>query len=498
MKIKTHWFYGFLTIMLIFISSYTLNAQNTILSVTTNSSNELIIAVNPIIHEDYGFSYPITYILEHASWVTNLSAWKKYSYTETWNQIPQKTSADFFSGVEAVRFSEIENRAYISVPFSPDKDSIYIRLTQSGNNILFTYQGIAKYYDNRIAVVTASADDWHQWFDDAFNLAIPNFRNYNIPLTVAIVTDETTRYNPDPWMTSSSWASVQNQLDSGEVEAASHSRNHLHVEYPDVEYEVRGSCNDILTNLNLNSGYRKNNKQYVYTWIAPYGDHSTLTDSMVQACKYLVSRLYYTGQKTVSNWIPEKLMFEPIGLTIEIGAPSWGGGETNPIKLQQAFDEVYSLGGVYHLMCHPQELRNDWNAPYLTGHLNYIGNRKDIWYTTLGHLYLYQMIYQGANTIIGIEPNTKHEISSSFYLEQNYPNPFNPNTSIQYALGSTQFITLKVYDVLGREVATLVNEEQSEGKYEIKFEGNELASGIYFYKLEAGNFTSTKKLVLMK
>jgi len=96
------------------------------------------------------------------------------------------------------------------------------------------------------------------------------------------------------------------------------------------------------------------------------------------------------------------------------------------------------------------------------------------------------------------------EIPKDFYLSQNYPNPFNPVTSIQYAVSSRQFVTLKVYDILGREVATLVNEEKSEGKYEVEFstghsgEVRNLTSGIYFYRLQTGNFIETKKMILMK
>jgi hypothetical protein len=95
-----------------------------------------------------------------------------------------------------------------------------------------------------------------------------------------------------------------------------------------------------------------------------------------------------------------------------------------------------------------------------------------------------------------------------FSLEQNYPNPFNPSTSIQYAVDSRQFVTLIVFDILGREVATLVNEEKPAGKYEVEFNAAELpsgvsakggyASGVYFYQLKAGNYIETKKMVLMK
>ena len=85
-----------------------------------------------------------------------------------------------------------------------------------------------------------------------------------------------------------------------------------------------------------------------------------------------------------------------------------------------------------------------------------------------------------------------------FSLEQNYPNPFNPSTSIQYAIARRQFITLKVYDVLGNEIATLVNETKPAGKYEVNFDASILSSGIYFYKLQAGTKVQSKKMLLLK
>jgi len=85
-----------------------------------------------------------------------------------------------------------------------------------------------------------------------------------------------------------------------------------------------------------------------------------------------------------------------------------------------------------------------------------------------------------------------------FALYQNYPNPFNPTTHLQYIIGSEQFVTLKVYDVLGNEVATLVNENKIAGEYQVEFSANGLTSGIYFYKLETENFVASKKMILLK
>jgi len=86
----------------------------------------------------------------------------------------------------------------------------------------------------------------------------------------------------------------------------------------------------------------------------------------------------------------------------------------------------------------------------------------------------------------------------SYKLYQNYPNPFNPGTIINYQIPVNNYVTLKVFDVSGREVATLVNEELKPGTYEVTFDGSNLPSGVYFYKLTAGDFSETKKLLLLK
>jgi hypothetical protein len=112
--------------------------------------------------------------------------------------------------------------------------------------------------------------------------------------------------------------------------------------------------------------------------------------------------------------------------------------------------------------------------------------------------------YYGAYTITDVKDVQKNTVNG-FELMQNYPNPFNPTTTIKYTIpnvistnGRNLFVTLKVYDVLGNEVATLINEEKSAGSYSINFDGSRLSSGIYFYKLTAGGYTATKKLIMLK
>jgi hypothetical protein len=87
---------------------------------------------------------------------------------------------------------------------------------------------------------------------------------------------------------------------------------------------------------------------------------------------------------------------------------------------------------------------------------------------------------------------------SDFGLEQNYPNPFNPSTTIKYSISENGFVKLSVYNLLGEEVTTLVNNEQKAGRYEVNFNAKELSSGIYMYRLESNNFLSIKKMILIK
>jgi hypothetical protein len=87
---------------------------------------------------------------------------------------------------------------------------------------------------------------------------------------------------------------------------------------------------------------------------------------------------------------------------------------------------------------------------------------------------------------------------TNYSLSQNYPNPFNPTTNFKFQIANSGFVSMKVFDVLGNEVANLVNEELSAGEYEVEYNASGLPSGVYFYKLSAGSFTDTKKMILMK
>ena len=91
-----------------------------------------------------------------------------------------------------------------------------------------------------------------------------------------------------------------------------------------------------------------------------------------------------------------------------------------------------------------------------------------------------------------------NEIPERYSLFQNYPNPFNPTTNIKFDIQKTSPTKLLIYDALGREVATLVNEELKAGSYQVDWDGSNYTSGVYFYRIQAGDYLETKKMLMLK
>lgn len=116
-----------------------------------------------------------------------------------------------------------------------------------------------------------------------------------------------------------------------------------------------------------------------------------------------------------------------------------------------------------------------------------------------GTFYLVNTVTRGTanQSTVAVEKESK-ELPSGFALLQNYPNPFNPSTIISFQLPAESFVELKVFDAIGREVTTLVNETKSPGYHQVKFDAGKLSSGIYFYQLKSSNFTQVRKLMFLK
>lgn len=347
-----------------------------------NNINQTMIITDGQAHIDYGLTYPVTYEFSIPQNSENLNAYRKYKDSQDWNLIEKKTSNDFFNGIEAVRFDYDGNIAYVSVGFSILSDTIYIKIENNINeNTNAPFKRISEYYDNRKAAVTVTADDWADYSNEKFIEACQNFRSFNLWYSVGIIT----RWINDQ----NTWNAIQDQLDDGFIEVLSHSRTHPYVPYADLESEVVGSKEDIVEKLNLLNQNRSGSNEYVYAWVAPFGNYSEAIDTMTSKAKYLVSRMFTYDDIYFSNWNSDLNKFDPVGGSMEVGNSSyWGSTDIN--ELNVTFDNAFSSNGVYHLITHPNIL--EWNKNFTWSHLEYISNRKDIWYVGFGHLYLYRFI----------------------------------------------------------------------------------------------------------
>jgi hypothetical protein len=169
-------------------------------------------------------------------------------------------------------------------------------------------------------------------------------------------------------------------------------------------------------------------------------------------------------------------------------------------------DEIDALGilNIYvRIRTHPDTL---WGEPISVSLINNYAIISDItltrdaihvvWEEKLGSKF--QIFYRRGVFLTTDVKENNNELPKGFSLSQNYPNPFNPSTKIKYKLPSTEYVSIKVYDVFGREVATLVNEKKQPGEYEVEWNPDGFASGVYFIRMVAGKYISTIKAISMK
>ena len=459
------------------------------IAVISSINGEFSLAIDADFHNRYGVSYPLTFQFDIPSSITGLDVDRKSDRSAAWSPLHEKTATDAYNGIEAFRIDHFRSRVFVSVAFSAASDSLFLRFTASGGDASgIGYRGMPEYYDGRRAAVTVTADDWADWFASMYPPLLSLFRSYGLYVTAGAIT---------AGVGPSTWGDMQRQLDSGYVEIVAHSRTHPAMPYPDPVGEVIGCIDDIRSHLTLPPSFRRGDSSYVYVWIAPNGRFSTTVDTLLRKRNVLVARLYDTGETGFSPWEPHRQQFAPMNPTLEIGAPSWGGGETRIEVLNSAFDSVVARGGVYHFMWHPQTLHPDIQAAYLTNHLAHVSGHADLWYANLGHLYLYHLVQLANAEDVSTVP-VAAGLPESFALWQNYPNPFNPSTTIRYGLPVRSHVTLAVFNTLGQQVATLVDGEMEAGDHEVKFDASHLPSGVYLYGLQAGDRIEVRKALLMK
>jgi hypothetical protein len=231
---------------------------------------------------------------------------------------------------------------------------------------------------------------------------------------------------------------------------------------------------------------------------------------------YVPSFFKYDGSTTM-NWkkadsvvVTETSLVTGINFNLKVHIPHVGGGF---VFGRVKGDDGSTLPGVLNYMVDGNGDFVDYSVTDLDGSYM-IGSVEAGGYTMVSTLVSFQdaqknvnIDYSNNSTLnidVSLNPNSTTGINnnanviSGYELKQNYPNPFNPSTIISYQIPQNSFVTLKVYNILGNEVATLVNEQQTAGNHNFNFKANNLASGVYIYKLTAGSFTAVRKLTLLK
>jgi len=454
-------------------------------------AEQLMITIDPEKHMDYGFAYPLTYecsvpIQDSAQVMVRFSA------GSAWEQLIENDSSNFVNGQEMVRFDYANQKAFISVAFSSESDSIFIKVVEDGIVIPIRFQEICKFYDNRQTAVTLSADDMAGWSRLKFKRTLAITRSYRLWVTGAINTNGASN---------STYDYIQTQLDSGYFEAGCHSRSHPSASpYDDYEGQITGNRDDIIKFLSLPSLWRYKGKEYVYSWIAPHGYVDDTIESILGREKFLVNRLYKKDYFGYTDWDDENGYYEPIGVARAFDPPrevlGWGIGSNDIDDLNGAFDQSYESGEVFHTMCHPNVV--EWDKDYPRDHLEYISNRVDVWYAGLGHVFLYHYGQENYTTLTTSLATSEEIKPASFLLSQNYPNPFNPTTTISYNLPENDWVELGIYDLSGQKVATLVSGQQSAGSHSVLWDGSDFASGVYIYSLRTAAKQQIKKMILVK
>jgi len=352
------------------------------------------LSVDPGKHDDYGFTCPATYQFSIPSGSSNLKAHKKYAESGDWIQIIEKTSTDFFNGIEAVRFDYPVNRAYISVAFSDASDEIFLKIVDELEDPVATYEKITKYYDNRDAAVVFSADDWdgNDYIDWSFREVCDMFTRKKLWISVGIITEG---YHDDPrWGATPppEWSRIQEKLDAGYIEVVSHSRTHPQlVPYDDYDSEIGGSKQDIIDNLDLPSLYKKGSREYIWGFTAPHSRFDETMHSKLGRYKYLTllagspyrePKYYQDG--SFPPWDARHGLYERWN--------RWAYLEKESLSvLNYEFDQRTSAGKIYHIGLHPWALDLS-SGGKIEQHTDYVQGKKNLWYVGYAALMMYHYI----------------------------------------------------------------------------------------------------------
>jgi hypothetical protein len=233
----------------------------------------------------------------------------------------------------------------------------------------------------------------------------------------------------------------------------------------------------------------------IYSWSLigdPFGPILMKSNSSVNAFQYRLSIGPHGVGTAINNWNNSVDISDTLNFNEWYMIVSTLKDDTVKVYVNGVFIGEGTLTGPIEPDTKPLEIGRD--VPGITEVFNGKIDDIRIYNRTLTQAEIDSLFNEGVTSVDEIDLTIPH----TFELYQNYPNPFNPLTTINYSVPELSFVTLKIYDVLGNEIETLVNKEKSIGTYTFEFDASTLPSGIYFYRLKADDFVETKKMILLR
>ncbi len=451
---------------------------------------------------------------------------KKYNYsTSAWDQLQTITfnSQDNFRGIDNVYDSRGLHLVFASGPYDhQDMKTKYYRYPIGWYNYT-DYKDVSEQtYEAEYPTVTVSANKVHVGFNDygsaktrdknlitntwesiqpVYDYGFQNVHSggdklfsfswvyQGLPLSL---------YVKERNVNSTSWSnafmlnySVYGPMDYKRViSAANTSDNKTHIIYPTSNLIHR--YYDVSTGWSSEEVISNNFERF-------FSLSSTSND--------LFSVFYSSGSSTIKFRQYDAAPLAPQNLSVTKSANnhpllSWSRNNEADLDHYNIYKYAYSEQGWYLLGTTSNNSFEDVNETYLTG--GAVANEHWVYYKITAvdkDPNPYESAYSnqvGARVKGSALEKLSNLAPNEYSLDQNFPNPFNPSTKIAYSIKEEGLVTLKVYDVLGKEVATLINENKPEGNYEVDFNASELPSGMYIYKLQSGGFSDVKKMLLTK
>ncbi|MEJ2196877.1 MAG: T9SS type A sorting domain-containing protein [Ignavibacteriaceae bacterium] len=281
--------------------------------------------------------------------------------------------------------------------------------------------------------------------------------------------------------------------------------------YAYIDDDDRVECNDWLHGYGFNNAFNTNFNNVFSNWSNPpaktwdgkqtdfYMEIKSQCGSIVTACFVIKNSIYGKPSKPLLSWDPNKLESDNNegGINLVWGADYWDGDPIEPDVNWSELQQKVGSGSWRTIYSGPNRYWSDGNVDYGLNESEISCFRVRV-RDTQNKWSIWSELLDIKNVISNLVGNNTNDIPSDFILNQNYPNPFNPLTTIRYSVPQTATVTIKVFDILGNEIETLVNEEKPVGNYEVEFNAISLPSGVYFNRLQAGSFVEIRKMVLMK